>query len=175
MSGLKLVGEDVTAEPNYPSCLVSSIGQAAAFSQKIGFLTHAVFAMGVHKGEPNVLKGAYKGLMTTEELEAATRIVLKQHGAAHVKSDMRTHESHATAGRQARRQRPGAPGRAHCGRSGFDVVERREGLPCGACGMPTRRVRLEIVGCTGCGFREERVPATGQAPASPAECDLCNP
>ena len=91
MSGLKLVGEDVTAEPNYPSCLVSSIGQAAAFSQNIGFLTHAVFAMGVHKGEPNVLKGAYKGLMTTEELEAATRIVLKQHGAAHVKSDMRTH------------------------------------------------------------------------------------
>ena len=80
MSGLKLVGEDVTAEPNYPSCLVSSIGQAAAFSQKIGFLTHAVFAMGVHKGEPNVLKGAYKGLMPTEELEAATRIVLKHTG-----------------------------------------------------------------------------------------------
>ena len=91
MSGLKLVGEDVTAEPNCPSCLVPSIGQAAAFSQKIGFLTHAVFAMGVHKGEPNVLKGAYKGLMTTEGLEAATRIVLKQHGAAHVKSDMRAH------------------------------------------------------------------------------------
>ena len=32
-----------------------------------------------------------------------------------------------------------------------------------------------LVGCTGCSFREERVPATGQALASPAECDLCNP
>lgn len=32
-----------------------------------------------------------------------------------------------------------------------------------------------IVGCLGCGFREERAPATRQALASLAECDLCNP
>jgi len=121
----------------------------------------------------------YKGLMTTEELEAAVRVVLEQHGAAHVESDMRAHvnPTRMTAIGRATRDlaRLALSGCPHCGRPGFDVVERLRGLPCGACGMPTRRVRMEIVGCTGCGFREERVPDTGQAPASPAECDFCNP
>jgi hypothetical protein len=62
-----------------------------------------------------------------------------------------------------------------CRRPGFDVVERCGGLPCAECGLPTRRVRLEIVGCVGCGFRPERLPATGQTPASPGECHFCNP
>ena len=117
--------------------------------------------------------------MTTEELENAVRVVLEQHGAAHVESDMRAHvnPTRMTAIGRATRDlaRLALSGCPHCGRPGFDVVERLRGLPCGACGMPTRRVRMEIVGCTGCGFLEERPPATGTAPASPAECDFCNP
>ena len=117
--------------------------------------------------------------MTTEALDAAVRVVLEQCGAAHLESDMRAHVNPtrmAAIGRATRDlTRLALSGCPRCERPGFDVVERRGGLPCAECGMPTRRVRMEIVGCTGCSFREERVPATGQALASPAECDLCNP
>ena len=156
--GFELVGADLTAETNWGSRLVNSVADAVAFTQDIGFPSHAVVVIGVHKGEPDVSKGVYKGLMTTEDLEAAVRIVLEQHGAAHVESDMRAHvnPTRLQAIERATRDlvRLALSGCPHCGRPGFDVVERREGLPCGACGLPTRRVRLEIVGCVGCGFRQ---------------------
>ncbi len=177
--GFELVGADLTAETNHGSRLVGSVADALAFARDIGFPTHAVVVMGARNGEPEVSNGLSKGLMTTEDLEAAVRIVLEQHGAAHVESDMRAHvnPTRLQAIERATRDlvRLALSGCPHCGRPGFDVVERREGLPCGACGLPTRRVRLEIVGCVGCGFRQERFPATGQTPASPGECDACNP
>lgn len=177
--GFELVGADLTAETNCGSRLVSSVADALAFAQSVGFPSHAIVVIGVRNGEPDVSKGVYKGLMTAEELENAVRVVLEQHGAAHVESDMRAHVNPtrmAAIGRATRDlARLALSGCPRCERPGFDVVERREGLPCAECGMPTRRIRMEIVGCLGCGFREERAPATGQTLASPAECDLCNP
>lgn len=177
--GFELIGADLTAETNWGSRLVSSVADALAFAQSVGFPSHAVVVMGVRNGEPDVSNGVYKGLMTTEELEVAVRVVLEQQGAAHVESDMRAHVNPTrmqAIGRAAQDLvRLALSGCPRCGRPGFDVVERREGLPCGVCGLPTRRIRLEIVGCVGCGFRQERFPATGQTPASPGECDFCNP
>lgn len=37
-----------------------------------------------------------------------------------------------------------------------------------------RRVRMEIVGGAGCGFREERALATGLMLVSPVECGIYN-
>ncbi|MDP3091242.1 MAG: hypothetical protein Q8N04_11215 [Nitrospira sp.] len=178
-SRLELVGVDLTAETNWGSRLVSSVADALAFAQSVGFPSHAIVVIGVRNGEPEVSKGVYKGLMTTEKLEAAVRVVLEQHGAAHVESDMRAHVNPtrmAAIGRAARDlSRLALSGCPRCERPGFDIVERLRGLPCEACGLPTRRVRMDIVGCLGCGLREERPPTAGQASASPAECDFCNP
>jgi len=178
-NGLELVGADLTAETNHGSRLVGSVDEARAFAQDIGFPTHAMVVMGVRKGEPDVTNGLYKGLMTTEALEAAVRVVLERDGAAHLESDMRAHvnPTRMTAiGRAAQDLvRVALSGCPRCERPGFDIVERLRGLPCAECGLPTRRVRMEIAGCTGCGFREERLPATGTAPASPGECHFCNP
>ncbi len=179
VGGLELVGADLTAETNNGSRLVGSVDEALAFAQEIGFPTHAVVVMGARKGEPDVSNGLYKGLMTTEALAAAIRVVLERDGAAHLESDMRAHVNPTrmqAIGRAAQDLvRLALSGCPRCERPGFDVVERLRGLPCAECGLPTRRVRMDIVGCLGCGFREERPPATGTAPASPGECDFCNP
>ena len=177
VGGLELVGADLTAETNHGSRLVGSVDEALAFAQEIGFPTHAVVVMGMHKGEPDVSNGLYKGLMTTEALEAAVRVVLERDRAAHLESDMRAHVNPTrmqAIGRAAQDLvRLALSGCPRCERPGFDVVERLRGLPCAECGLPTRRVRMDIVGCLGCDFREERPPATGTAP--PGECDFCNP
>lgn len=177
--GLELIGADLTAETNYGSRLVGSVGEALAFAQEIGFPTHAVVVMGVRNGEPDGSNGLYKGLLTVAMLEAAVRVVLERDGAAHLESDMRAHVNPtrmAAIGRAAQDLvRLALSGCPRCERPGFDVVERLYGLACAECGLPTRRVRMDIVGCTGCGFREERLPVTGPAPAAPGECDFCNP
>lgn len=177
--GLELVGADLTAETNHGSRLVGSVAEALVFAQEIGFPTHAVVVMGVRKGEPDITNGLYKGLMTTKALEAAVRVVLERDGAAHLESDMRAHANPTRMQAIGRATqvlvRLALSGCPRCGRPGFDIVERLQGLPCAECGLPTRRVRMDNVGCAGCGFREERPPATGTAPASPGECDFCNP
>jgi len=177
--GLELVGTDLTAETNHGSRLVGSVDEALAFAQDVGFPTHAVVVMGVRNGEPDVTNGLCKGLMTKEALEAAVRLVLTRDGAVHLESDMRAHVNPtrmAAIGRAAQDlARVALSGCPRCERPGFDIVERLRGLPCAECRLPTRRVRMEIFGCAGCGFREERLPATGTAPASPGECDVCNP
>lgn len=177
--GLEVVGADLTAETNHRSRLVGSVVDALPFAQDIGFPTHAVVVIGVRNGEPDVTNGLSKGLMTTEALEAAVRVVLERDGAAHLESDMRAHVNPTrmqAIGRAAQDlARLALSGCPSCGRPGFDVVERLRGLPCAECGLPTRRVRIDIAGCTGCGFHEERLPATGTAPASPGECNICNP
>jgi hypothetical protein len=177
--GLELVGADLTAETNHGSRLVGSVADALAFAKEIGFPAHAVVVMGVRNGEPDVTNGLYKGLMTTEALEAAVRVVLERDGAAHLESDMRAHVNPmrmAAIGRAAQDLvRVALSGCPSCERPGFDIVERLRGLPCAECGLPTRQVRMDIAGCAGCGFREERQPASGTAPASPGECDFCNP
>ena len=89
--GFELAGADLTAETNCRSRLVSSVADALAFAQSVGFPSHAIVVIGVHNGEPDVSKGAYKDLMTTEEIENSVRVVLEQHGTAHVESDMRAH------------------------------------------------------------------------------------
>lgn len=178
-AGLELVGADLTAETNFGSRLVSSVADALAFAESVGFPSHAVVAMGVSGGRPDPAQGLYKGLTTPESLELAVRELLGRGGVAHIESDMRAHVNPTRMQAIERAARDlvclALSGCPRCGRPGFDVVERRGGLPCAECGLPTRRVRLEIVGCHGCGWREERVPPGAQTPASPGECDSCNP
>jgi hypothetical protein len=61
-----------------------------------------------------------------------------------------------------------------CGTPGFWPVDRIAGLPCGACGAPTRETRAEVYGCLKCSHRENR-PRSGPAVADPSRCEFCNP
>ena len=48
--GFELIGADLTAETNWGSRLVSSVADALAFVQSVGFPSHAVVVIGAHKG-----------------------------------------------------------------------------------------------------------------------------
>ncbi len=61
-----------------------------------------------------------------------------------------------------------------CHVPGFWIVETLPGLPCQACGTPTREVCAEVHGCLKCGHRVTR-DRDGRAQADPARCDYCNP
>jgi hypothetical protein len=61
-----------------------------------------------------------------------------------------------------------------CQTPGFAAVERVRGLPCAACGAPTREVLEEIHGCLKCDCRIAR-PSSPRRHADPGNCDQCNP
>lgn len=61
-----------------------------------------------------------------------------------------------------------------CRTPGFWTVEAIAGLPCQACGAPTRERRAEVRACLKCGHRETR-DCKDRTQADPARCDICNP
>ena len=61
-----------------------------------------------------------------------------------------------------------------CGLPGYAVQERQTGLPCLACGLPTRMAKALIWRCAGCGHTDI-VPAGKASHADPSRCDHCNP
>jgi hypothetical protein len=62
-----------------------------------------------------------------------------------------------------------------CEAPGFGRVDVERGLPCGACGTPTRWVKAEIFGCESCGLREHRDRSDGLRATGQESCPVCNP
>jgi hypothetical protein len=61
-----------------------------------------------------------------------------------------------------------------CRAPGYCATEHKPGLPCRACGSPTRLARARLMRCARCGHHEETM--AGIPPhADPANCDVCNP
>jgi hypothetical protein len=61
-----------------------------------------------------------------------------------------------------------------CDSPGYWVTERRPGLPCAACGLPTSGYRSEVWTCLCCEHKSVQ-PRTDCAVAEPKHCPRCNP
>lgn len=61
-----------------------------------------------------------------------------------------------------------------CSMPGFWTIQSVPGLPCQACGLPTRQIRAEIRGCLKCGHQVTHEHSE-RTYADPGQCDICNP
>lgn len=100
-------------------------------------------------------------------------------GRARIETDMRAHlnptrMAHIAALGERLAQRLGCRCPT-CRAPGFGWVDRRPGLACAGCGLPTALTRADVHGCPACGTLEERPRADGLDAADPAHCDHCNP
>ncbi len=71
----------------------------------------------------------------------------------------------------ARRWQSACP---QCAAPGFWPVSAIQGLPCAACGTPTRERLGERWACVRCTHTEDKRVTPGTK-ADPARCDRCNP
>ncbi|RXI96169.1 hypothetical protein DS745_20720 [Anaerobacillus alkaliphilus] len=62
-----------------------------------------------------------------------------------------------------------------CQTPGFEVVDRKKGLPCEYCHRPTDLIKSDLWGCKKCLHQEEREYPTGVRFADPSRCNYCNP
>ena len=61
-----------------------------------------------------------------------------------------------------------------CDGPGYQVVSHRSGLPCAACGLPTRMATHAVWRCAHCRHSQEVALAQNRT-ADPSRCDHCNP
>ncbi|MCC3431121.1 MAG: hypothetical protein JGK08_14100 [Microcoleus sp. PH2017_04_SCI_O_A] len=151
-NNIELVGESLSLETNYSHQLVASIEEAEDFAQKAGFPEH--------------------GLVVVVGDAALT-------GKVHVETDMRAmynptrmkNIENATLD-LVKKFKQLCP---ECGWPGFEISQRKMGLPCGLCYFPTQLVRSTIYLCKNCGYTKEELFPDGRETADPGQCQYCNP
>jgi hypothetical protein len=172
--GLEIVGR-AEGPGRHVSANVASQEGLFEVARGAGFPAHALVLRPDHAWHPQV----EKGLSSWDALEDAfARAVSRSEtGVVFLENDLRADQNptrmaliHEAVRDCVRRMQVECE---RCGAPGFGVVERIGGLPCRACGRPTRQARAERLGCVRCAHRVER--ALRVLEADPSACDDCNP
>lgn len=150
--------------------------QAVRFAEKSGFPTHGLVARPDSSVDVRIIKGIDSWDAYKDAFAAAKG--LSASGTVFIEVDLRAHANPTrmevikrAAEDLASRLRSHCPS---CEAPGFWSVERVGGLPCSACGSPTRETVSEVWGCLRCEARESR-GASPDRLADPGRCDYCNP
>ena len=149
---------------------------AEGFARQAEFPAHHLVVRPEGENDPRIRKG----IADWAELEAVFAGARTQSasGLVFLESDLRAHANPTRMEmiRQAtedlaRKLLSRCPA---CGAPGFWLIERVGGLPCAACGAPTRETRAEMHGCVKCPHRVTHERAEPPC-ADPGRCDYCNP
>jgi len=178
-NGLEIVGHELSTETNYSHQLVGSIEEAYEFSLKVGFPKHGLIVMGDHASQTKIQ--IIKGITTEEHLLAAVKFIFGQtpSGKAYIETDMRALYN-PTRMKNIEKATYDLVSKINhlcpsCGWPGFEVIDRKKGLPCGHCNLPTEMIHSMIHHCKKCGFSQETLFPEGLEKADPAQCFYCNP
>ena len=172
---LEVVGV-AQGKANFSHLLTDDWAAVAAYAKQAGFPAHHLVLRPESENDPRMRKGI--AAWVALEAAFAWALAASASGRVFVETDLRAHANptrmdniRLAAEDLVKKLRSLCPS---CGTPGFWIVERVAGLPCAACGAPTRETRTEILGCLKCAHRETRERADRQY-ADPGRCDSCNP
>jgi hypothetical protein len=176
---LEIVGHHFSTDTNYSHQRVASVEEAWKFARGAGFPSHA---MAVITGDPAEGKGEIiKGITAEKQLFDAVEFALKKSpdGQAHIETDMRAMYN-PTRMSNIEKATLDLIDKINslcpkCSWPGFEVTERKPGLPCALCAFPTHLTRSAIYHCKKCGFSQEELFPDRRETADPAQCEYCNP
>ncbi len=151
----------VDPSPMARSAQVSTLDELRQFAQTCGFASQGLLLDGSELPDDATLWG--------HRLDGVTAHLVQTDLRAH--RNPRRRETILDTGRRlALRLETPCP---HCALPGFGLSEQLPGLPCGACGEPTRMPLTELTRCQFCQHQVSR--PLGAPDADPQWCDLCNP
>jgi hypothetical protein len=147
----------------------------SSFARECHFPEHGLILRSEKSGT-DFLK---KGLQDWGSLQEFTRTCLEQFGCCYVETDMRAQYNpmRMQVIQEATQKLVtiiGTPCPA-CAAPGFEVVALEPGLPCSACGRPTKSTRSIRYACQSCLYQEKRKHPQGKNLEDPMYCDHCNP
>jgi hypothetical protein len=149
---------------------------AISFANSVGFPEHHLVIRPDDENSPHL----QKGISHWEQFLAAFQQAqdVSQDGNVFIESDLRAN-ANPTRMQMIERACKELIDKLQslcpvCKTPGYWIVERIPGLPCAACGAPTRLIKVDVYGCLACNQRESR-ERKKPALADPGSCDICNP
>ena len=176
---IEIVGEEFSTETNHSHQVVTSVEAAFEFAQKVGFPEHGLVVM--FEEIPKDSSQIIKGITTPEKLEESVNLFLKKspNGKVHLETDMRALYNPTRMKNIAKatlnlveKLNSLCP---NCDFPGFSITDRKRGLPCALCNLPTQLTLAAIYQCQKCGFQKEILFPDGIKQVDPSQCMYCNP
>lgn len=172
-NNLEIIGRHISLDTNFSGTEVNSIEKLKEFSQRIGFPEHALILR-----EKKNSNRFIKGITNHNDLNKAFS-QLNLNGKAYVETDMRAMHNpnrmlviEEACKKLVESIKNYCP---NCNTPGFSVTKTVPGLPCGACGLPTKSTLFHLYTCKSCGHTEEKKYPNGIKANDPMYCDFCNP
>jgi hypothetical protein len=178
-NNLEIIGEEFSTDTNYNHMVVETWEQAYKFAKKVGFPEHGLVVMS-DKSTKNANE-IIKGINTENKLQEALDFITSKSptGKVHIETDMRA-MFNPTRMRNIAKATVNLVEKINnscpqCQTPGFEIVEKKQGLPCELCTMPTMLTLAVIYKCGKCGFSQEKKFPKGIEFADPSQCMYCNP
>jgi hypothetical protein len=177
LNELEIVGQEFSTVTNFNHKTIKTVGEAFEFAQKVGFPEHGLVVMSDSESKNEIIKG----IVSEKQLTEAVELVLSKslNHQAHIETDMRAlyNPTRMKAIEKAtldliRKIQQVCP---QCSCPGFDVTERKTGLPCAWCNFPTTMTLVAVYQCKKCDFVQEVLFPDKVEKADPAHCIYCNP
>lgn len=171
---LELKVSELSTETNFSGAAVLNLKQVYDFALAVGFPSHGLILRPYQHGPVGIVKDIH----TWQYLCEVFTHMMEEHGSAYVETDLRAMHNPTRRKVIARAldklmalidsQCP------RCKMPGFAEGTVNRGLPCRACGSPTRAVISVSKLCKHCGNEEMILLPHGEY-EDPMYCDRCNP
>ena len=172
--GLEIFGQQLSTETNFAGRSIDSWSAAEAFATEAGFPEHRL----ILRTAEGAVAGMAKGIGAWAALRELVTAGLRERATLFLETDMRAMYNPsrlrviaAAAEKLVAKATRRCPA---CRTPGYHVVEALPGLPCAACGLPTRSTRAYRYACQRCAHTET-TERTDKPAEVPMYCDFCNP
>ncbi|MBS1584370.1 MAG: hypothetical protein JSS82_02290 [Bacteroidetes bacterium] len=173
--GLEIKVRELTTDTNFKAGRLHTWEEVKNFAEEVCFPSHSL----ILRRDKDDISNMVKGINSWNNLKTLVDILLGKYGGVFLETDMRAlhNPTRMNVIKNATKRLIESINKKcpACTAPGFDVVDVREGLPCEACGMPTRSTLAYICGCQKCGARRESLYPHSKTQESPMYCDWCNP
>ncbi len=174
-NNLEIVVRHRSLETNFAAAEVRDEKELQDFADQVLFPSHALVLRPTRYSSKGITKGITDQALLMEKFHA----LRQQHQPVFVETDMRAlfnPTRMAVIGQAAKKLLDKALSRCpQCQVPGFGVTSAKPGLPCGACGFPSRSVLSETHSCQRCSHTQEFLYPHQKTVEDPAYCQLCNP
>lgn len=174
-NNLEISVRELSTDTNFNASEIRSEKELLQFATECGFPEHGL----ILRKNASETTDIFKGIRDKKLLLSAFRMLLRKYGSVYAETDMRAMHNPkrmsviaAAAEKLAARLLSKCPA---CHSPGFGISDRRAGLPCSNCLMPTKGTIALVHSCIKCSYSTEQLYPHAKKFEDPMYCDLCNP
>jgi hypothetical protein len=174
-NNLEITVKKLSSDTNFSGRSIKNEEDLEKYIKAIQFPIHGIILRKSRDSNENIIKD----IDSIEQLKKHFKSMVDLLGEVYVETDMRAMNNptrmkviEETTLKLIEAIKSICP---NCSTPGFVPINHIAGLPCLLCGLPTKSIKIEVLGCKKCGYEIEKIFPNNKKEEDPQYCDYCNP